>query len=27
MVETHKRKRKKYSNNENYLNYKQCRTY
>jgi len=27
MVETHKRKRKKYSNNKNNLNYKQCRTY
>jgi len=27
MVETHKRKRKKYSNNKNNLNYKQYRTY
>jgi len=27
MVETHQRKRKKYSNNKNNLNYKQCRTY
>jgi len=27
MVETHKRKRKKYRNNQNNLNYKQCKTY